>query len=98
MPNRFKDYSESIDHAPIVMQNRVIGGKPAMVMCNIEGSNLMHSVNCCINATMIARVQRRKMPCSNQDLIEPANGNTRIALAFSATTRSIPLVQMPDSG
>ena len=69
-----------------------------MVMSNIEGSNFTHAVNCCINATMIARVQSREMPCSNQNLLEPASGNTRIALAFSAATDNIPLVQMPDSG
>lgn len=94
MPNRFKNNSQPIGLAPISRQNRVTGGEPAMVMSNIEGNNRAHSVNCCINATMIDRVQRREIPCSNKD--QPASENTRIILVFSAATRNIPLVRMPD--
>jgi hypothetical protein len=96
MPNRFKDNSQPIGHAPIGRQNRITGGEPAMVVSNIEDSNLTHSVNCCINATMIDRVQRREIPCSNKD--QPASENTKIILAFSVATRNIPLVRMPASG
>src|ERR1700723_3304103 len=98
MPHWYEDNSRSIGHTPLVRFNRVIGGAPATVLGKIEGRGPAYSVKDRIGAAMVWDAEKRGLLGPGKELVEPASGNTGIALAFVAAARNIPLtLTMPET-
>jgi len=94
----YEDNSQSIGHTPLVRLNRVIDGGKATVLAKIEGRNAAYSVKCRIGASMVWDAEKRGILGPGKELIEPASGNTGIALAFVAAARGYPItLTMPET-
>jgi cysteine synthase A len=94
----YEDNSQSIGNTPLVRINKIIGNSQATVLGKIEGRNPAYSVKCRIGASMIWDAEERGALKPGMEIIEPTSGNTGIALAFVAASRSYPLtLTMPES-
>jgi len=87
----------SIGNTPLVRLNRVVGPK-ALVLAKIEGRNPSYSVKCRIGAAMIADAESRGLLRPGVGIVEPAVGNTGIALAYVAAAKGYELtLTMPET-
>jgi cysteine synthase A len=94
----FEDNSLSIGNTPLVKLNRIVNGSETKVYGKIEGRNPSYSVKCRIGASMIWDAERRGLLKPGVELVEPTSGNTGIALAFVAASRSYSItLTMPET-
>jgi cysteine synthase len=98
MSNIYQDNSFSIGRTPLVRPNRLTQGLKATVVAKIEGRNPSYSVKCRIGASMIWDAEQRGILKPGIEIVEPTSGNTGIALAFVAASRSYELtLTMPET-
>jgi cysteine synthase A len=96
--NIYQDNSLSIGKTPLVKINRLIKGKDITVFAKVEGRNPAYSVKCRIGASMIWDAEKKGLLGSGKELLEATSGNTGIALAFVAASRSYPItIIMPET-
>jgi len=98
MSNIYADNSQSIGNTPLIKLNNVTKGAKATVLAKIEGRNPAYSVKCRIGANMIWDAEKRGVLKAGVEIIEPASGNTGIALAYVAAARGYKLtLTMPET-
>ena len=91
----YENVVSSVGSTPLIKLNRVTAGLPATIALKGEFNNPLGSVKDRIGAAMISAAEKdgRLRP-----EIEPTSGNTGIALAFVAASRSYKLIlTMPES-
>jgi len=98
MANIYADNSLSIGRTPLIKLNRVTDGAEATVLAKIEGRNPAYSVKCRIGAAMIWDAEKRGALKAGQEIVEPHQRHTGIALAFVAAARGYKItLTMPET-
>src|SRR5438876_4978883 len=94
----YKDIVETVGRTPLVRLNRVTDGAPATILLKCEYFNPLGSVKDRIGMSMIEDAERRGILTKKTISIEPASGNTGIALAFVAAAKGYQLIlTMPET-
>ena len=94
----YENVVSSVGSTPLIKLNRVTAGLPATIALKGEFNNPLGSVKDRIGAAMISATEKDGRLRPETTIIEPTSGNTGIALAFVAASRSYKLIlTMPES-
>jgi cysteine synthase len=94
----YENVVSSVGSIPLIKLNRVTAGLPATIALKGEFNNPLGSVKDRIDAAMISAAEKDGRLRPETTIIEPTSGNTGIALAFVAASRSYKLIlTMPES-
>src|SRR2546422_355654 len=94
----FDDIPKTIGRTPLVRLNRVTAGVHADILIKCEFFNPVSSVKDRIGVAMIDAAERDARIDKDTLIVEPASGNTGIALAFVCASRGYRLIlTMPDT-
>ena len=94
----YENVVSSVGSTPLIKLNRVTAGLPATIALKGEFNNPLGSVKDRIGAAMISAAEKDGRLRPETTIIEPTSGNTGIALAFVAASRSYKLIlTMPES-
>jgi cysteine synthase A len=94
----YENVVSSVGSIPLIKLNRVTAGLPATIALKGEFNNPLGSVKDRIGAAMISAAEKDGRLRPETTIIEPTSGNTGIALAFVAASRSYKLIlTMPES-
>ena len=94
----YENVVSSVGSIPLIKLNRVTAGLPATIALKGEFNNPLGSVKDRIDAAMISAAEKDERLRPETTIIEPTSGNTGIALAFVAASRSYKLIlTMPES-
>ena len=94
----YSDIVQTVGRTPLVRLNKVTAGVPATILLKCEFFNPLGSVKDRIGMAMIDDAERRGIISKDTTIIEPASGNTGIALAFVAAARGYKLIlTMPET-
>jgi cysteine synthase A len=94
----YENVVSSVGSIPLIKLNRVTAGLPATIALKGEFNNPLGSVKDTIGAAMISAAEKDGRLRPETTIIEPTSGNTGIALAFVAASRSYKLIlTMPES-
>ncbi len=95
MSQVYSDNSQSIGNTPLVKINNISSG---IIYAKIESKNPTNSVKCRIGANMIWAAEKEGTLKPGMEIVEPTSGNTGIALAFVAASRSYAItLTMPNT-
>jgi cysteine synthase A len=94
----YENVVSSVGSTPLIKLNRVTAGLPATIALKGEFNNPLGSVKDRIGAAMISAAEKDGRLRPGTTIIEPTSGNTGIALAFVAASRSYKLIlTMPEN-
>ena len=88
MSKIYEDNSFAIGNTPLVKLKSVTKNAKATVLAKIEGRNPAYSVKCRIGANMIWDAEKSGKLTKDKVIVEPTSGNTGIALAFLACSKT----------
>ena len=88
----YENVVSSVGSTPLIKLNRVTAGLPATIALKGEFNNPLGSVKDRIGAAMISAAEKDGRLRPETTIIEPTSGNTGIALAFVAASRSYKLI------
>ncbi len=95
---RFKNIVETIGKTPLVKLNRIVPENSADIYVKLESFNPGSSVKDRIGMAMIQKAEQEGILKPGMTIIEPTSGNTGIALAMIAASKSYKCVLvMPES-